>query len=189
MRWRNAIRDADLPARATLVGLAVATWMNRDGHAFPSQSTIARACGLSVRTVQKATRELEAKGLLDVQRSTGRRSHRYQAIVPVEAESPVGTSHPTRGSSDETRTSAQSTSQSGAPNREPGSHESIGSLKESVESGLSYISSCYRCDHDFLNADLDENYMCSTCRATSPDLSPEHQETLDRLIRRSDDSP
>jgi hypothetical protein len=83
-RWRNAVRDSDLDQTSRLVALVLSTYMHADGNgAYPSRRTIANGCGIhAVRAVDAAIRRLEAAGLLQVNRSRGRTSSIYRALLP-----------------------------------------------------------------------------------------------------------
>lgn len=80
----TAIRASDLPPTARLVALVVSCYMDADGrNAYPSQETIARDSGLSLRTVRTWIDRLIDLGWLTVAReSSGRSSRRYKATVP-----------------------------------------------------------------------------------------------------------
>lgn len=82
-KWRKAVLAGDLDPTAKLVALAIGAYMNRAGYAYPSKQTVADGCGLSVRAVDGAVNRIEAAGLLDVQRSTGRSANGYQATIPT----------------------------------------------------------------------------------------------------------
>jgi hypothetical protein len=81
--WRDAIRDdRELGRTARLVAHTLSTYMNAGGHAWPSVALLAIGSRMSQRGVQKALRELEAAGYLDVSFSAGRSSNSYTAILP-----------------------------------------------------------------------------------------------------------
>jgi hypothetical protein len=85
IEWREAIADSELDRTAKLVGHTIGLYMRADGTgAFPAKETIAKRASIeSVRTVDAAVKRLEAAGFLDVDRSRGRRSNRYRAVVPT----------------------------------------------------------------------------------------------------------
>jgi hypothetical protein len=63
------IRDDErLPERAVLVGLCLATYMNADGFAYPSLTTLARAARRGRDTVIRALDDLEAARWLQRER-------------------------------------------------------------------------------------------------------------------------
>ena len=57
------------PGRAVLLVLALSTNDKRGGVAWPSVPTLAQYCGLTVRTVHRAVKELERIGELSVKRA------------------------------------------------------------------------------------------------------------------------
>lgn len=74
LQWLQQLScDKDLSDNARSVALyIVATHMNgHTGKAWPSYQTIAEATGKSVKTIQRAIRELEEKEWLDVRRGNG----------------------------------------------------------------------------------------------------------------------
>jgi hypothetical protein len=81
--WRDRVRDApDLDTTATVVAMVLSTYMNGEGRAYPSRATLAAGAKLrQPRTVDRAIRDLEAAGLLIVERSKGRRTSVYVATV------------------------------------------------------------------------------------------------------------
>lgn len=88
-KWERSIRDSDLPPNTRLVLLTMATYMDRDGFARPSQETLASASGLSVRAVRRNLQgALEAGWLAKLRqgRHTGRGASyasEYQAVIPA----------------------------------------------------------------------------------------------------------
>lgn len=81
MKTSILIRDCRAVKGATKAVLAaLATYADRNGcNAFPAQATLADAAGYTVRTVQRALRELEDVGL--IRRTGGRRSRRGRCVV------------------------------------------------------------------------------------------------------------
>lgn len=65
VRWRRAIRDAELAASAKLVAFCVAEWVNADGIGWVSTPTLAEGVALSAATVRRALGRLERAGLLE----------------------------------------------------------------------------------------------------------------------------
>ena len=84
--WRNAVRDSELDRTAKLVAFVLSTYMDGHGQAYPSMSTLAEGAslGLNRATTRAAVARLESAGFLDVFRSRGRGSHRYEATLPTE---------------------------------------------------------------------------------------------------------
>jgi DNA-binding transcriptional regulator YhcF (GntR family) len=74
LQWLQQLScDRDLSDSARSVALYIIT-THMNGHtekAWPSYQTIADATGKSVKTIQRAVRELEVKGWFDVQRGNG----------------------------------------------------------------------------------------------------------------------
>ena len=86
--WRDTLRDSVLDATAKLVGFVLSTYMDARGFAFPSKETLARGSSLGVgkRSVDGAVDRLEEAGFLNLERSLGRHSIRYQATLPPTAQ-------------------------------------------------------------------------------------------------------
>lgn len=102
-----------------LTGLALSTYMNAGGEAFPAKRTLAARTGLAERTIFNALRELEAAGLLVITPSKGRSSSVYS--VPA-------TMHALVHGSD------RSTVQDAARNRAPGrTNRAAAGARESLE--------------------------------------------------------
>jgi len=74
LQWLQQLScDKDLSDSARSVALYIIT-THLNGHtekAWPSYQTIANATGKSVKTIQRAVRELEVKGWFEVQRGNG----------------------------------------------------------------------------------------------------------------------
>jgi hypothetical protein len=117
--WRDVIRDADdLTATERVLAWCLATYMSADGFAFPSLGLLATGCALTDRTVGRAVTGLEEKGCLAVERSAGRTSHRYTAVLPA-------TANELRRSEWLNTEAAALNSESDAPNGERRSHEDV----------------------------------------------------------------
>jgi hypothetical protein len=88
--WRDAVRDSDLSTGQKAVLWTLGTYMNSKGQAYPSRETLAAGAGVCKRTVDAAVKAAENKkvDLLAVQRSGGRRPHRYQATLPPATVQP-----------------------------------------------------------------------------------------------------
>jgi hypothetical protein len=97
--WRDSVvADQRLDTTATAVALVLSTYMSADGVAWPSRETIGAGAKLkSVRSVDRAIAILECAGWLSIERSKGRRSHRYRATAQPAARliSRNGASHDT----------------------------------------------------------------------------------------------
>jgi DNA-binding MarR family transcriptional regulator len=85
--WRDAVADSDLSATAKGVAHAISTYMNRNGHAYPGRKTIARRSSFSTRTVDKAIKQIERAGFLNVVHVSGGngKTNSYQALLPETA--------------------------------------------------------------------------------------------------------
>jgi hypothetical protein len=89
--WRISVRDHG-PNDKTLkhVLLTISTYMNDQGHCFPSQDTIARGASMAPYTVQKAIAQANASGWIAVflRQSKGQRWRRYEyrACIPASVE-------------------------------------------------------------------------------------------------------
>lgn len=67
---------------ARLVLLMIANHAHADGtNAFPSVTTLAKECLMSDRQITRIIQALEASGELQIDRSAGRRSHRYSLLL------------------------------------------------------------------------------------------------------------
>lgn len=122
--WRNALRDSNLDRTAKLVGLVLSTYMDSAGVAWPSKATLAAKASLGSgrRAVDMAIDRLEAAGLLEIERSRGRRPFVYHAAgATLTAHAPRGsTPHETTPTSHISR----STSHPGATESDTESEES-----------------------------------------------------------------
>jgi hypothetical protein len=68
-RWSDAILAADLTAGTKVAAFALLKFVNRkDGRAFASEETIAKACGMTERGVRAAIAALKAAGFVRVVR-------------------------------------------------------------------------------------------------------------------------
>jgi rubrerythrin len=140
--WRDTVRESELTSTPKLVALVLSTYMNGDGHAYPSIGTLAAGSSLSRRAVEHSLPKLEAAGFLEIARTRGRTSHTYAITLPATANevrrSEWTTANDLLGSTaNKVRRSGKSKSEPDAlnherqsPNRVSRSHESV----ESVES-------------------------------------------------------
>ena len=128
-KWRNAVRDSKLDATAKLTALTLSTFLTVDGAGYPSQSLLAAGASISRRSVGKAIDRLELASFLAIERSKGRSSHDYKAVIPTASAVPGSpTSNCERGTQllgSQLRTSRHSTANLTTSNCEPGSHESV----------------------------------------------------------------
>ena len=126
--WRDAVRDSELGKMPKLLCFVLSTYMNLRGTAFPSQDTLAAGCSASDTGVRVATKTVVDAGFLEVEWSTGRSSHKYQAVLPATAKLLRRSEWETALS---TAKESTSTAKQIAPNGEGASGESV----ESAESG------------------------------------------------------
>ena len=71
----------EVSATQKLVLAALATFHSqKNEHIFPSLPTLAKVSCLDEKTVRRALPELEKAGLIEIERSSGRRSHRYKLL-------------------------------------------------------------------------------------------------------------
>lgn len=84
--WRDALRDSELGSVVKLTGHTLSTFMDARGVAWPAKKTLAAGASISSRSVDGAVDELEHAGFVDIERSRGRASHRYQATLPATAQ-------------------------------------------------------------------------------------------------------
>ncbi len=87
--WRQALRDhGPVDSGFLLSMLMLATYMNRDGYAYPSQATLAKASRRSVRMLRRYINRAEEMNWLAVvtagHTGQGWRHHGYRACVPDE---------------------------------------------------------------------------------------------------------
>ena len=163
--WRDAVRDSELDRTAKLVAHTLSTYLNGNGHGFPSQRTLAAGASLSDRAIYKATVSLERAGFLEVEWSRGRSSHRYVATLPATANA-------VRRSEWSTANPASANPERDAPNPERRSHESV----ESAESGalsrdrrfesavaLRVEDWCLACDSMTPHLHVDGDWRCERC--------------------------
>jgi hypothetical protein len=77
--WTQAVGDSDLHATTKLVGYALATWMDVDGHCWPSLAAISRRASLKNSAVCDHLNKLADAGLLRRDKGPGH-STRYQGL-------------------------------------------------------------------------------------------------------------
>lgn len=124
--WREALcASVELDATAKVVGFALSMHMNGGGSAYPSLKTIAREAGLSPKNlapVVRGVRRLEAVGLLEVERSGGRKVHHYLGTIPTVPEVHGSTVHLDAATAHEVQSKYAR-----------GAHELEGELEEQLE--------------------------------------------------------
>ena len=127
VRLMGAIFDLEIPSTEKLVLLAMADHARDDGTGcYPSIERLARKTSQSRRGVQGIMRRLENSGLIAPERiSRGRRSTEYR----ITLDKPNRT-QPTLFNQAQPRTPEQRTANLNAPNREPGSPESLRTVLE-----------------------------------------------------------
>lgn len=88
--WRKALRDRGPRSPSLLLTLyTIATFMNRDGYAFPGFDLIAKGARTSTRTVQRHIAEARRTGWLGVEAAgtkKGWRKNSYRAAIPDDLE-------------------------------------------------------------------------------------------------------
>lgn len=88
LKWLSAVcRDHEVPALGCRVAVLIADYLNRQrGEAWPSQDTLADACGVDPRSIRSAIKDLSEAGHLQISRSDRTASNRY---VPLLDGSPI----------------------------------------------------------------------------------------------------
>ncbi len=77
LRW--VFDNPGVRGNVKLVALALASYANEQGLAWPSVETLAKTTGLSTRQIQRILPQIEKAGLLKITTGGGRkRTHRYQ---------------------------------------------------------------------------------------------------------------
>jgi hypothetical protein len=79
---RGVLEASATKGSTKLVLIALANRANKSGAAWPSLQTISGDCGLSVRQVRRALRQLELAGEIETTRSPGRKSSTYRLREP-----------------------------------------------------------------------------------------------------------
>lgn len=83
-RFRTRVRDASLQPAYKLLLLTMSTYSNSDGeNVYPSQETLANACGCSVRTVMRHLAHLQEAGWLTLTKAGNkdRRANVYRLLL------------------------------------------------------------------------------------------------------------
>ena len=86
--WRQQLLKSALSPTAKVVGVHLANHPQHPWHG--GRVDVAAACNLSVRTVQRALRELEGDGWLMIERGTGREESEYWLARRGSKLSPQG---------------------------------------------------------------------------------------------------
>lgn len=111
--WEHAAVEG----RTLLVLLAIADWANDNGVAYPGMEAIAKKARCGVRTAQRAIEELQAAGLLSVQRNAGRYGTNLYIVTPSGG---VPKLHPAKTAPRQNEQEVVQESTKGVPNRAPG---------------------------------------------------------------------
>ena len=82
--WFRVVAAADVGPTGKLVAWALGSRMDAKATTYPSRQTIADDASVSLSTVKRALPEIEAAGLLRIDRSRGRRSHHYAGMIPPD---------------------------------------------------------------------------------------------------------
>jgi DNA-binding IscR family transcriptional regulator len=82
--WRVAVRDSNLSPTAKHVALTLDTYMNSRGLAWPTRTTLAGGVGVSVKTVERALKELSQSRFITVHRGRGRTPNMYRACSDID---------------------------------------------------------------------------------------------------------
>ncbi len=85
--WTDLVRRARLGRTVKAVALMIATYADADGtRVYPGIATLAVACEIDYKTVQKALAELRRVGLLRLVRRSGRRGQAdvYRLVIAAE---------------------------------------------------------------------------------------------------------
>jgi hypothetical protein len=80
-QWARVVADSDLHATTKLVGHTLTTWMDADGHCWPSLASIGRRASLQATAVKTHLKRLEEAGFIERDRGGPGHSTRYQALV------------------------------------------------------------------------------------------------------------
>jgi hypothetical protein len=83
-RWMLYVSKEELSASERLVWRCINDHQGTSNSGYPSLSTIAAECGLSVSTAKRCRASLETKGLLKVVPGREGRSNRYNCVIPQE---------------------------------------------------------------------------------------------------------
>ena len=88
MRWLNELcRDCAVSPMEFRIAYLIADHLNSvSGDAWPSHRRIASGLCVTTKTVQRAAKELESKGWLQVRRSKRKRTNRYRLRWPGKAD-------------------------------------------------------------------------------------------------------
>jgi DNA-binding transcriptional regulator YhcF (GntR family) len=99
--WIPRVVFEDYTRKIGVIGLALynaySSYARDKGVAFPSQRTLAEKLGLSIKTIIKYNRVLEANGLIKIERKKGKGKTNLVTLLKVENVNQVQT-HPVTGS-------------------------------------------------------------------------------------------
>jgi DNA-binding transcriptional regulator YhcF (GntR family) len=99
--WIPRIVFEEYTPKIGVIGLALynaySSYARDKGVAFPSQKTLAEKLGLSIKTIIKYNKILEANGLIKIERKKGKGKTNLVTLLKVENVNQVQT-HPVRGS-------------------------------------------------------------------------------------------
>ncbi|RSN76252.1 helix-turn-helix domain-containing protein [Candidatus Methanodesulfokora washburnensis] len=99
--WIPRVIFEDYTPKIGVIGLALynaySSYARDKGVAFPSQRTLAEKLGVSIKTIIKYNRVLEANGLIKVERKKGKGKTNLVTLLKVENVKQVQT-HPVTGS-------------------------------------------------------------------------------------------
>jgi DNA-binding transcriptional MocR family regulator len=98
-----AARAAPVDSTARHVLMVIASHANRQGHAWPSTSTLALETGLHRRTVELAVQRIESAGVLDV---IHRRGRSCEYLFPQDPHPARKTANPARSTAHPARSTA-----------------------------------------------------------------------------------
>lgn len=80
------LQRQDISSNAKLVYARLAQFANQDGVAWPSQDTLAQECGISVRSIKSAIKELRDINLIESIQRGLRRSNQYRFLQHIWME-------------------------------------------------------------------------------------------------------
>jgi hypothetical protein len=94
--WRGSVAKSDLPSTSRLVAFALLIWVNEGTvSAWPSQKSLASACGLTERSVREHLGVLEEHGWLVCKKREGKTDIWTLSDPSMTPEPAAGVSEPT----------------------------------------------------------------------------------------------
>lgn len=204
--WRDAVWGAsrqELPPMSRLVALALASFMDRSGRAWPSYEAIAERCGMPRSTMARHLDALKAGGWVRVEPHGGPRSGRrehpnlYSVATPSHLRDEVQPAHrpadgtespptPSRSAATPSRSAADTVPPVGRELPEP--HEPP--LSPEAEEPAVYVESAERPPEETTTATSSEDYGPRTLAALAArgchrwgvrELEQAHRRAEDRL--------